>query len=114
MRKALRRSGIRAELLVRHIESELTEWLWEGGALLNPDGDSSTLEMDVQNLVGRAKTVRELSTVLEVMRTPLQLVWYIADDAFARYIVHCCARYHEVVSYSTPISVPLPIDRPLF
>ncbi|KIL65847.1 hypothetical protein M378DRAFT_76282 [Amanita muscaria Koide BX008] len=105
MRKTLRRSGNRAEVLVRHIENELIEWLWEGGTLLNPDLVSGpTTDADMQNLVLQAKPVRELQTVLEAMRTPLQLVWYIADDAFARYILHCCARYHEVVSYSKDVA----------
>ncbi|KAF8973014.1 hypothetical protein BDZ97DRAFT_1778762 [Flammula alnicola] len=38
--------------------------------------------------------------IFEVSRTPLQLVWRITDDSFARYVVHCCARYHEIVSFS--------------
>jgi len=54
--------------------------------------------------MSRAKGIGDLTTVLEVMRTPLQLVWYVEDDAFARYVVHCCARYHEVVSYSKEVA----------
>jgi len=99
MRKTLRRSGNRAQVLVRNIEHELVEWLWEGGTLLNPD-TAHISDADVLNLMSRAKGIGDLTTVLEVMRTPLQLVWYVEDDAFARYVVHCCARYHEVVSYS--------------
>jgi hypothetical protein len=40
-----------------------------------------------------------MERVKEVQRTPLQLVWDV-DDNFTRYIVHCCARYHEIVSFS--------------
>jgi len=32
------------------------------------------------------------------------LIWKISDDAFARYIVHCCARYHEIISFSKGVS----------
>lgn len=99
MRKALRRSGNRTQVLVRDIEHVLVEWLWEGGTLLNPDS-APISDAEVHNLVSHATCIGDLTTVLEVMRTPLQLVWYIKDDAFARYVVHCCARYHEVVSYS--------------
>lgn len=99
MRKALRRSGNRAQVLVRNIEHVLVEWLWEGGTLLNPDS-AHISDADVHNLVSHATCIGDLTTVLEVMRTPLQLVWYVKDDAFARYVIHCCARYHEVVSYS--------------
>lgn len=38
--------------------------------------------------------------IWEVSRTPLRLVWAIESDAFTRYIAHCCARYHSVVSFS--------------
>ena len=103
MRKALRRSGNRTQVLVRNIEHVLVEWLWEGGTLLNPDS-AHISDADMHNLVSHATCIGDLTTVLEVMRTPLQLVWYVKDDAFARYVVHCCARYHEVVSYSKVLS----------
>ncbi|KAF8629835.1 hypothetical protein AX15_003201 [Amanita polypyramis BW_CC] len=104
MRKALRQSGSRAEVLVRNIEQELVEWLWEGGTLLDPDSAPLSGDMDMQDLVCRATPIGDLNTILEVKRTPLQLIWYIADDAFARYVLHCCARYHEVVSYSKDVA----------
>ncbi|KAK2467894.1 hypothetical protein APHAL10511_000189 [Amanita phalloides] len=103
MRRTLRRSGNRAQILVRHIEQEMVDWLWEGGTLLSPDS-APTGDADVRDLVCRAKCVGELATVLELLRTPLQLVWYVEDDAFARYVVHCCARYHEIVSYSKEVA----------
>ncbi|KAL1744763.1 hypothetical protein HDZ31DRAFT_37797 [Schizophyllum fasciatum] len=92
MRRELRKSGY-AQGLVRAIELEITDWLMGGGAMLSPD--------DVQP----AQPERQIgeTAVVEVSRTPLQLVWRISDDAYARYVVHCCARYHEVVSFSKDV-----------
>jgi hypothetical protein len=97
MRKELRRSGGRAEALVRDIETEMVEWLRQGGTLLAPSrGAGSQLVNDDMH----GTPVGETGSITEVSRTPLQLIWRISDDAFARYVVHCCARYHEVVSFS--------------
>jgi len=97
MRKELRRSGGRAEALVRDIETEMLEWLRQGGTLLAPSrGAGSQLVNDDMH----GTPVGETGSITEVSRTPLQLIWRISDDAFARYVVHCCARYHEVVSFS--------------
>lgn len=96
MRKELRRSGGRAEALVRDIETEMVEWLRQGGTLLAPRGVDSQLVNDDMH----GTPVGETGSITEVSRTPLQLIWRISDDAFARYVVHCCARYHEVVSFS--------------
>lgn len=100
MRRELRKSGFRAEALVRDVEHEVFEWLQAGGIVLAPDNESMASEdfMSVGTLVG------ETGTIFEVSRTPLQLVWSITDDSFARYVVHCCARYHEVVSFSQSYS----------
>ncbi|KAH9062471.1 hypothetical protein EDB87DRAFT_1712526 [Lactarius vividus] len=78
MRKALRRSGARTEALVRGVEDELTRWLGEfpGRAVAGEEG------------------------IREVERSPQRLVWWIENDTWARYVVHCCARYHGVVSFS--------------
>lgn len=38
--------------------------------------------------------------IREVERSTARLVWFIEDDAFARYVVHCVCRWHSVVSYS--------------
>ena len=97
MRKELRRSGGRAEALVRDIETEMVEWLRQGGTLLAPSrgADSQLVNDDMHGI-----PVGETGSITEVSRTPLQLIWRISDDAFARYVVHCCARYHEVVSFS--------------
>jgi len=93
MRRDLRRAGGKAEALVRDVETVIVEWLTEGGTVLRPDHVDSGLQS-----VG--KPVGLTGAIVEVSRTPLQLIWRIVDDAFARYVVHCCARYHEVVSFS--------------
>ncbi|PFH49779.1 hypothetical protein AMATHDRAFT_4632 [Amanita thiersii Skay4041] len=101
MRKTLRRSGYRTQVLVRDVENAISEWLMEGGAVLNPDNPR---EADLQDLMAHAMPIGELGIVHEVHRTPLRLIWHITDDAFSRYVVHCCARYHEVVSFSKEIA----------
>ncbi|KAI0071472.1 hypothetical protein K474DRAFT_1776142 [Panus rudis PR-1116 ss-1] len=93
MRRELRRSGPRTEVLVKEVEDEITSWLRHGGVLLKPDAV-------VQLLDAPGSPIGTLGVINEVERTPLQLVWSIADDAFARYVVHCCARYHNIVSFS--------------
>jgi len=100
MRRELRKSGFRTEVLVRDIESEVVNWLQAGGTVLAPDAFESagTLDLELATAVGQT------GTIFEISRTPLRLIWYIVDDAFARYIVHCCARYHEIVSFSKEIS----------
>jgi hypothetical protein len=96
MRRELRKSGSRAEVLVRDVEYEILEWLQAGGTVLAPDAENT----HAQDFDFEGTLVRETGTVFEVSRTPLQLVWSITDDSFARYVVHCCARYHEIVSFS--------------
>ncbi|KAG6902763.1 hypothetical protein C0995_011911 [Termitomyces sp. Mi166 len=98
MRRALRRSGFRAELLVRDVEHQILEWLQEGGVVLNPES------READDLTGAGVPIGDTGTIFEVSRTPLQLVWSTDNDTFARYVVHCCARYHEIVSFSKEIS----------
>lgn len=95
MRRELRKSGLRAEFIVRDVEHEILHWLQSGGTVMSPDTQTPI----ASEAPGRPIGVTE--TIFEVSRTPLQLVWRIADDAFGRYVVHCCARYHEIVSFST-------------
>jgi hypothetical protein len=95
MRRDLRKMGFRAQLLVLDIENEMVEWLEAGGTLLSPDAPEIG---GVLNSPG--VPVRNTGTVVELSRTPLQLIWRISDDAFARYVVHCTARYHKIVSFS--------------
>lgn len=92
MRRELRKSGFRAEALVRDVEEEVLEWLHAGGSVLAPDSQNHLLQAGTP--------VRNTGSIFEVSRTPMQLIWRITDDAFARYVVHCCARYHEIVSFS--------------
>jgi len=98
MRRDLRRSGFRAQLLVRDIELEIVDWLQAGGTVLLPD------EPVASPLSIPGKPIGATGTISEVSRTPLQLIWRIVDDAFARYVVHCCARYREIVSFSKEVS----------
>jgi hypothetical protein len=93
MRRNLRKSGLRARSLIRDVEDEIVIWLREGGTVLSPDADADALDFP-GTPVGTTDTIRQVS------RTPLKLIWFINDDAFARYVVHCCARYHEIVSFS--------------
>ncbi|KAI5123076.1 hypothetical protein M0805_000510 [Coniferiporia weirii] len=95
MRRTLRGHGPRAQMLVRDVEREVLDWL-VGGMILLPDAEEVVL-MECGRPIGSVESIVELS------RTPLQLIWGIEDDAFARYVVHCCARYHKVVSYSKDV-----------
>lgn len=105
MRRSLRKSGFRAEALVRDIEAEILHWLQAGGTILNPD------QVPTDDPVLTGTPIRNTETIFEVSRTPLQLVWYTNDDNFARYVIHCCARYHEIVSFSTPTRSTCPFHR---
>ena len=91
MRRELRKAGPMTEQLVREVEHEIVTWLNDGGVLLSPD---TAVSLDHSG-----KPIGS-GTVVEISRSPLQLVWRIADNAYARYVVHCCARYHEVISFS--------------
>ncbi|KAG6899841.1 hypothetical protein C0993_006359 [Termitomyces sp. T159_Od127] len=77
MRRELRRSGFRAELLVRDVENEILEWL-QGGIVLNPDSH------EADSLTATGVPVGNTGTIFEVSRTPLQ--------------------YHEIVSFSKEIA----------
>jgi hypothetical protein len=94
MRKALRRSGSRTQALVRGVEDELMRWLGDVEVVLNPGGIPPGFQFP-----GRAVAGEE--GIREVERSPQRLVWWIENDTWARYVVHCCARYHNIVSFST-------------
>ena len=94
MRKELRKAGARAQHLIKDVESEIVSWLHDGTVFLSPD------EKDPNDLEFPGKPVGGSGAIHEVARTPLQLVWAISEDGFARYVVHCCARYHDIVSFS--------------
>ncbi|KAJ7084331.1 hypothetical protein B0H15DRAFT_390849 [Mycena belliarum] len=99
MRRDLRKMGFRSQLLVLDIETELAQWLEVGGTLLSPDVPGAN---DISDCLGIP--VRNTGTIVELSRTPLQLIWRITDDAFARYVVHCTARYHKIISFSKEVS----------
>ena len=94
MRKELRKAGARAEHLVKDVETEIVSWLRDGTVFLSPD------ERGLNDLEFPGKPVGDSGAIHEVARTPLQLVRAISEDGFARYVVHCCARYHDIVSFS--------------
>lgn len=100
MRRELRKSGGRAQDLVREVEDEILDWLI-GGTILFPDNQI----FDQPDALG--KPIGQTGTILEIFRNPLQLVWYIEGNGFARFIVHCCARYHTIVSYSQYTLYPI-------
>ncbi|KAJ6593846.1 hypothetical protein B0H19DRAFT_918461 [Mycena capillaripes] len=100
MRRDLRKMAFRLPLVV-DIETELVGWLVAGGTLLSPDGPESTVNPS-------GTPIGSTGTVIELSRTPLQLIWCMTDDLddgrFARYVVHCTARYHKIVSFSKEVS----------
>ncbi len=100
MRRELRKSGPATELLVSEIEHEIVTWLRDA-VWMDPDAFSSTVDPIFAKPIGTGEAI------IEVSRTALQMVWSISDDAFARYVVHCCARYHNIVSFSKLIPTSL-------
>jgi hypothetical protein len=91
MRRTLRSSGPHTQQLVGDVEDAVMFWLHEGKISHLPNGPPEITFPG--NMVGNQETIHEVS------KTPLQLVWAI-DDPWTRYVVHCCARYHEIVSFS--------------
>ncbi|KAJ7218116.1 hypothetical protein GGX14DRAFT_599781, partial [Mycena pura] len=97
MRRNLRTMQFRSKPLVRVIEAEIVRWLEAGGTLLFPDTSTCSVLNSAGTPIGD-------TGIVELSRTPLQLVWRVADDPFARYVIHCTARYHKIVSYSKDVS----------
>ncbi|CUA74454.1 hypothetical protein RSOLAG22IIIB_05564 [Rhizoctonia solani] len=81
-RRVLRRRRGQAEPLVHAVEAEICEWLAEPGKPTDTEGYVI------------------VSGIREVRRSPTELVWDVEQDAFARYVVHCAARWYGVVSFS--------------
>jgi len=92
MRRDLRRAGGRTEKLVNDVEGAIMDWLHQEVTLL-PEDTAQTGHSQSGAPIG------DTGVIMEVSRTPFQLIWLIEAD-FARYVVHCCARYHNIVSYS--------------
>ena len=76
MRRMLRGHGPRAQQIVADVEKEIMGWL-AGGAIVLPDEPDDVLIIQGRP-IGSTLTVKELS------RSPLQLVWSVEQDAFAR------------------------------
>ncbi|KAH9963843.1 hypothetical protein BC827DRAFT_1191424 [Russula dissimulans] len=104
MRKTLRRSkGPRMQALVRAVEDELVRWLGGVEVVLNPDAVGAGTGAEAGQPGGfcfPGRAVAGLEDVREVERSPQRLVWWIENDVWVRYVVHCCARYHNIVSFS--------------
>ena len=77
---------------MKGVEDEIVGWLAAGRVMLAPDASTA--------LDSPGTPIGSIGTILEVSRIPLQLAWNIEDNAFAWYAVHCCARYHDMVSFS--------------
>jgi hypothetical protein len=93
MRRELRKSGARAQILVQTVENEIIQWLWDSDVILfNPN--------EVNERTGNEGRLLGSTGIREVCRFPEQLVWNVSNDAFARYVVHCVSRWHNIVSYS--------------
>jgi len=75
-------------------------WLSGVEVVMNPDGESG--------YQFPCRAVAGLEDIREVERSPQRLVWWIENDTWVRYVVHCCARYHNIVSFSTFFVIPLP------
>ena len=113
MRRALRGrhgAGPRTQALVRGVEDELVRWLrGEDDVVVVRDPDaqrqpppSSQDDHPFQfQFQFPGRPVAGMEDVREVERSPQRLVWWIENDTWARYVVHCCARYHDVISFST-------------
>lgn len=94
VRRELRRSGPGAEQIVLDIEQELMEWLETGGILISPDSQH------VHPLAGTSGVpLGSSQSIIEVHRSPTELIWRIDKD-FPRFLLHCVARFHGVVSFS--------------
>jgi hypothetical protein len=88
VRKELRQRGRRANELVRDVEDTMEAWL-----------HGTTTAAAAAEQVPRPVDRGEYPTITELSHNPLQLKWK-TEDPFARYIIHCVARWHSVVSFS--------------
>ena len=107
MRRALRGrhgAGPLTQALVRGVEDELVRWLRgedDDVVVRDPDAQQQPLSAQDGQFQFPGRAVAGMKEVREVERSPQRLVWWIENDTWARYVVHCCARYHNVISFST-------------
>jgi hypothetical protein len=89
LRKDLRqRGGGRAKTLVEDIESAIQSWL-----------DAYTAPVGISSQTSKAIDRSDPPIIMEVANNPLELVW-CTEDPFARWIIHCVSRWHDMVSFS--------------
>ncbi|TFK68709.1 hypothetical protein BDN72DRAFT_878892 [Pluteus cervinus] len=94
MRRDLRKAGPMVQHIVREVEYELLQWLQQTGGEVGQD----------QHHSNEGLPIGTTGSILELSRTPLELVWSIPEASFVRFVVHCCARYHNVVSFSKDVN----------
>lgn len=90
VRKNLRKSGGRSRELIKVIEDEVVKWLKQSVNVMPVE----------ESIVEERRVIDAPGLITEVRRSYSQLVWSVPDDAFLRWIVHCTARFHSVVSFS--------------
>lgn len=89
MRRELRqKGGQRARSLAQDVEDAIKAWL--DGINIPPPGEPNSRKPIDQG---------ETPSILQVSCTQMEMVWKI-EDSFARWIVHCVSRWHNVVSFS--------------
>ena len=93
VRRELRKAGEKARIFVFEIENEILAWL-DGGTLLSPFDENQ------ESMYASGSPIGQTGKIVEIQRNPLRMIWYIENDGFIRFIVHCCARYHNIVSFS--------------
>jgi hypothetical protein len=91
--KNFRHAGSSTQALVLAVEDALLIWIVDAEIVLEPDAPPPPVSFPGTSVGG-------IGGVREVERTSGYLVWWIENDTWARYVVHCCARYHQVVSFS--------------
>ena len=100
LRRDLRaKNTYRTRALVQTIENVIWCWLDANIVFITPDNGNGGLNIPGTELIDSNGNG---TGIMEVGRTPRELVWDLGDDAFARYIVHCCARWYEIISFSKP------------
>ncbi|KAK4704471.1 hypothetical protein P7C70_g1742, partial [Phenoliferia sp. Uapishka_3] len=106
VRRALRRSGseggARARDVVEIVEASLRSWLSQGGKrasdfYVRAVGPGGRVLDSTPYLA--SSEVEEMPAIVELSRLPHALLWTIPDP-YDRFIVHCVARYYNIVSFS--------------
>jgi len=101
MRRDIRaRDTYRTRLIAHTVDEAIKAWLNQSAVFLAPDADDNELSLPGREL--KANNGEDMG-IKQVASTPTKLVWNLGDDAFARYMVHCCARWYEVVSFSKEV-----------